>query len=291
MVRRMEVKNSDITVSSISEKWKEYGIFEYYLSFKNRKPTHKAIVKDDSLIAIMSDNYGLFPNEEALKLAKNIGLEYGATPFAIGPASWYSKMDENTFVSNNGRVMRSLYSFNDPVSVNEDLIYMGFSVNNSIDGTLAFSISGWLYKPENNDAGSLVFFGRTRNISSDVLTGMYKRHTRQLNAEIEMSRIKKSIDGVLNEMSKLSEKLLEFNTTIVDSSSDVLARLVKSRLPQKSIPSYIRYDKKTGDLSIEGNITMYRLYFDVLSYINRVGTEFITKNVLTKQVNRVFGME
>ena len=70
-----------ISFGQPDQTWNKYGLTEYPISVNNGTSDKKAIMKDGHLVTIVSDNYVILPNEEALTQADAIAKEAGLIPF------------------------------------------------------------------------------------------------------------------------------------------------------------------------------------------------------------------
>ena len=132
-------------VGKIDETWKEYNITEAYLKYNDKHTPYKAILKNNRLVAIVGRGYQVLPNEVVKQVADEIASRLNAEPLLEKtrlPTEW-----GNAYFSKDSWKVYLVYTIPEWHEIDgRDRCKIGFAFRNSIDGTLAFSVTGFTYR-------------------------------------------------------------------------------------------------------------------------------------------------
>jgi len=214
----------EISYGVPSDQWKQYDVFKVPILENGKATRFCGIVHKGQLKSIVTNDYVLFPNEEALRLAGEAAKVVGLEPFNIPhPIS--------------GRHGHALYNYKEtrmhaifmPKGVNKvdgDEVHVGVDVRNGIDGLSSFGCSvfsfrgvcsnGAIYGYKQIYGITAVHIGQFQEVITrltTVMTNIMDKSTDVLESYRRMAR------------QQLTEKLIE--------------KIKKSGLPKKVLPDYV----------------------------------------------------
>jgi len=228
---------------------KEYGIIQAPLLYNDQPSGYKAIIKNGKLVAVLGSGYKALPNKVALEIANEIADEVGAVPF--------KKFYQNKHVafSSEGTRMYATYIVDVPYDIEgRDNARIGFTIQNSIDGTLAFSASGFTFREfcENG-----VFIGLKK------LSYYYRKHTK--NFEVKKEAIARNIRSVIDDMKRVIEeyrKLVQLRL-----NREIAQKIAEQKfLSKKLMPDYILIGKNRELLEFK-EVDLWTVYNDLSARI------------------------
>jgi hypothetical protein len=215
----------EIRFGKIDEEWQKYNLVQARILYNDKPSPYKAIIKDGKLVSILGADYKLIPNEEVVRIGDQVASEVGAKPFRVRYA-------RNNYILNKAETrVYAQYIMPRGFDIDgKDRVFVGFSLQNGIDGSLAFGASGFTFRSVCSNG---VFMGYKE------IARFYRKHTKAL--EVDMESIKMAVEKVLEETRdavKAYRKLvrLELNEEIAEA-------IAKSKLPRKVLPDYIETEK------------------------------------------------
>ena len=227
-----------ISLGTVDKTFDQYKLYQAPVKFMGKETRYKAIIKDNQLVAIVGKKYKLLPNEVVVEVAKEIAEKVGAVPFERQNVM-YNKRSTRVFVS---------YILPDREDViGNDKVHPGFTIQNSIDATLAFSCSGFTYRTICRN-GVMIGFRR--------LNTFYRKHTNGL--EIEKDKIQKMIENVLLDVDKV---LRAYAIMAQEKLTEEIAKNI-AKLSKPIRPEYIKVKK--GELvEFDKTKTLWDVYNDI----------------------------
>lgn len=246
----------EIKFGKLDESCKEYGIVQAPVLYNDSPSDYKAIIKDGELVAVLGENYRVLPNELAIKAAEEVASKVGAEPFK-------SKIFGGRHIAFNeiGTKMYATYLMPTEYDIaGKDTCRAGFTIMNGIDGTQAFSVSGFTFRKVCSNG---VIMGQKK------LTRFYRKHTKGflVNTEFVVS----SVEQVLERLKVVMENYAKL--ALVKLNQEIAQQIVDARfISRKFLPSYIVVEK--GRLKeFDSNVSQWQVYNDI--------TEAIWKNART----------
>jgi len=231
-----------MSFGEVDKSFAQYNLYQAPLRFMSKDTRYKAIIKEGQLVAIVGKTYKLLPNEVAIEIAKDVAAKLGAVPFAEDNIM-YNKRLTRVFVS---------YILPDSESViGNDTVHPGFTIQNSIDATLAFSCSGFTYRTACKN-GVMVGFKR--------LSTVYHKHTGGL--EVEKEKIEKMVENVLKDTENV---LRAYAVMAQEKLTEEIAKNI-AKLSKPLRPPYIKVEK--GELvGFDQTKTFWEVYNDITAAI------------------------
>lgn len=263
------------------DRWGEYNLHELPLIYNNEDTKYKAIVKGGELISIVSNRYRLLPNEEAVKIADEAATLCELVPFSDFTGPWLTRMGEHTILENNK--VHALYALETPYKVNDDNVYLGVGVHNSIDGSMGFGCGVFTFRVACANMVFAGFRGYTQMFDQrKTIRHIYQKHTSGL--EPIMENLKETILGVMENALDILESYKRM------ARETVTKELIKSikentQISEKLLPTYLEAELDT--LKLE-DFTVWDLYNDLTANIwHNVGTSLHTKINQYQQIHRL----
>ncbi|MEM3342000.1 MAG: DUF932 domain-containing protein [Thermoplasmata archaeon] len=294
MNRKMEIE-----LGEMDETWAKYDLYKAPISIDGKKTDYHAILRNEELIAIVGSRYYLFPNEEALKIADEAAREIGLVPFAphsrrnnirdynIGSRlsrqalkNWedeYSPARNYVMYNSKGTVMLATYRLPEDIHLddtNDEIINLGCTVVNSIDGTRHFGCGIYTFRYICTNLAILQY---------KQIFGIKKYHTKKLE---------QMIPKVRNEMKLVKEKseyVVEWYKYMIRTpiTTDIVIKLIERGLPKYLIPQYINdyYNRIKADSFVDYEYldhlsykeSQWQLYNDITQQIWHSPTDITTK--------------
>jgi hypothetical protein len=217
---------------------------------------YKAILRGSELIAIVRQGYRLLPNEEVLTIVRNLAPEIGATCF-------------QEYIYGN-RIFLT-YLMEEKLVESGDAVKLGFSVRNSIDGTMGFGVDGFTWR-KICDNGALI---KGRDIAN-----VYRKHTKSLIVAKEelTATIWNVIDAVRNFFQRYQAwRSMQLNQEIAEKLS---------RLPQKYWPKVMTMQEDQLILTAEPDL--WQVYNDCTAAIWHSPTLMHSKQIYFNQLHEAF---
>jgi len=240
----------EIKIGKLDESCKEYGIVQAQLLYQGESSGYKAIIKDGTLVAIVSTGYKTLPNDIAIEVANSVAKEIGAKPFKC--RYWAGK--HVTFNNAGTRVYATFIMPEEFKITSRDSCHIGFTVQNSIDGTLAFSASGFTYRELCSNG---VMFGYRK------LAYYYRKHTKGFDVQREL--IKEAIRSVINDLYGTINNYVKL--TKLKLNREIAEEIAKARfISRKFLPGYIEVEKRKL-VSFDPNVTQWQVYNDLTEAI------------------------
>jgi len=215
-----------------------YDVEEAEVWFRDEKTRYKAILREGELVAIVSKRYKLLPNELVLEVAREVAEEVNAV-----------QLKKRGLLFNKEQTrMYANFVILEPIKVEDnDLVYPGFTITNSIDASLAFTSVGFTFRSlcENG-----VFLGYSK------LIAFHRRHTSRF--DIDKVALKRIILSTI-EYSKETIKLYKKMTDIM--LNEEIAKSLAEHLPAYMLKDYMKIKTKIVDGQREREIKI--LNYDV----------------------------
>jgi hypothetical protein len=232
-----------LSLGTVDKSFADYKLYQAPVRFMGKDTRYKAIIKDSQLAAIVGKTYKLLPNEVVVEVAKEMADKVGAVPFKEKENVIYNKRSSRVFVS---------YILQDKEDIiGNDKVHPGFTLQNSIDATLAFSCSGFTYRTVCEN-GVMVGFRR--------LSAFYRKHTSGL--EIEKDKIEKMVENTLKD----TEQVLKAYAIMAQEklTEEIAKNIAKLSRPLR--PEYITVKK--GELvEFDQTKTLWDVYNDITAAI------------------------
>ncbi len=214
-----------IEFGKVDETWSKYGLAEARINYNDKPSPYKAIIKDGSLVAILGADYHLIPNEVVAEIGNKVAEEVGAKPFKVRYARTnYLLNKAETRVYANYILPRGFDI------EGKDRVYVGFSLTNSIDGSMAFGASGFTFRSVCSNG---VFMGYKE------IAHFYRKHTKKFEANFDA--IKDVVSKVLAQTRKSIDAYRKM--VRIELNEEIAEAIVKSTLPKKLLPDYIETEK------------------------------------------------
>jgi len=239
-----------LSFGRIDESLQEFGILEAPILFNGHASGYKAIIKNGSLVAILGQDYKTLPNKIAIRVAESVAETVGARPLK-------SKVFGGGHIAFNatGTKFYATYTLPKAEEVGGEKVYVGFTIRNAIDGTLAFSCSGFTFR------------GMCKNgviLGYKKLAYFYRKHTKgfqidQKQIEDRVLRVIMDTYQVIENYRKLQQ--LKLNETIAEQIAQ--ARFIS----RKFIPDYIEVERGGKLLVYDPNISLWEVYNDLTEAI------------------------
>jgi len=207
--------------------WEKYGLIQAPILYNGKPSGYKAIIKDKSLVAILGLEYKLIPNEEVVKAGNQVAEEVGAKPFKVRYA-------RTNYILNKAETrVYAQYILPRGFDIDgRDRVYIGFSLMNGIDGSLAFSASGFIFRSACENG---VFVGYRE------IAHFYRKHTKKL--EINLESVRFAVEKVISETKEAIESYRKMIR--MELNEEIAEKIAKSRLPRKVLPDFIKVEGET----------------------------------------------
>ncbi len=87
--------NPTLTFGNPNGEWKQYELYETPVVVNGLVSGYKAITQEDHLVSIVSDQYKLIPNQEAVKVADQAAKLAGLVPFNEFTGEWLQRLENH----------------------------------------------------------------------------------------------------------------------------------------------------------------------------------------------------
>jgi len=278
--RVVSVEKIVFDVGKIDQTWEKYDIVQAYLVYNERQTPYKAILKGNKLVAIVGRGYQVLPNEIVKQVADDIASKLNAEPLRVADILARYMPRGARFEWDNAYFSKDTWKVYLPYVLSEwhdidgrDKCKIGFAFRNSIDGTLAFSVTGFTFREVCSNG---VFIGYRE------LARYYHKHTKSLKIDLDSvlhhtMEVITSMEKVLDAYRKMVE--LQLNEQIAES-------IAKSRLPRKLLPPYIQTEG-TELVWFDESKTVWDAYNDITERIwHNVRQDVVTKNRMFDQLHK-----
>lgn len=239
------------------QEWAKYNLLQYPLSFEGPAlKEYKGIVQGNRLIAITGAEYKLLPNEEAVGIADDVARLVGAVPFNEFKGEWLIKMEQHVVYNRDKTRIHALYAFDEPADMGGgDMIQLGFSVHNGIDGGRAFGAGGFTFR---RACANMVLMGwKGHSMEFDqrqTLAWAYHRHTSGLDVTTKSLQ-----DGILKVIEQTRDVIATYKRWKELELNRAIAEKLVNALPKKYLPAYI--ETSEGKLKqLLGTPDLYSVY-------------------------------
>jgi len=205
--------------------WRKYGLEECPIEFNGELTDYKDIVRKDHLVAIVKKSYCLLPNEEAFRLAQDAAKLAGLQPF-IHP---YKTIDSegNCIYDHNRTRMVALWG--SKFQFDQDKIFAGVAVRNSIDGSTTFSTSAFSFR---YSCENMVLTKAKRLSAQEALAQIWKKHTKSLMPfDVNLKNSMLLVMEQAQDMIRAYEQMKQREVT-----GELIERIRKSKLSKKILP-------------------------------------------------------
>jgi len=231
-----------LSFGEVDKSFVQYNLYQAPIKFMGKDTRYKAILREGQLVAIVGKTYKLFPNEMAIEIAKDVAAKLGAVPF---------REDNVMYNKRSTRVFASYILPECEEVIGNDTVHPGFTIQNSIDATLAFSCSGFTYRTVCKN-GVMVGFKR--------LSTVYHKHTGGL--EVEKEKVEKMVESVLKDTENV---LKAYAVMAQEKLTEEIAKSI-AKLSKPLRPPYIKVEK--GELvGFDQTKTLWEVYNDITAAI------------------------
>jgi hypothetical protein len=251
--------------------WENYGLSQATLLTWSKgtgwqKSRHKLILRDlldPKLVAVVGEDYFLFPNEEVDRL---MGEWAQKNHYKLYEDSRYS------FSSRNGNAVFRCYLPEDEqigsyfIGGRRDQVRTGFTVRNSIDGTMGFGVDLFTFRGLCTN-GSIVYTPQgsrafsARELKNATEASLYARHSKSL------SNVINQFDAYINDLQEAGKAIADYYTQLAETKLNerIAKKLMESQLPKAYLPFEIR--KEDQRPLFDSYKDMWETYNDITAAI------------------------
>jgi len=246
---------STVSFGPADPTWSAYNLSEYPLLFNRGETDYKAVVRNGSLVTIVSNKYLLLPNEVAVKVGDVAAEACGLVPFTEFTGDWFARMNSHVLYSNRDTRVHALYALNQSYTVNGDKMHLGVGIHNGIDGHFGFYVGVFTFRVA---CANMVFAGmphyEQRFDQRATLEYISKVHTRGLDPALPnllqaITTMMERATGILDTYTEMAR---------LDVTKELVEKIRRSRLPQKVWPDAIQ----TKDLVVP-RMDQWTFYNDI----------------------------
>jgi hypothetical protein len=248
-IQTQKFKDPFASFGEIDRSLQQFGILQAPLLCRTNgdaiETGWKAIIKDDRVVAMLGADYQVLPNQTALTVAKEVARDMGAEPFKPKFAP------SNAVFSDSGTRLYAMYLMKDSHTMaGGEKISTGFVVQNGIDGTLAFSCTGFTFR---HMCSNGAFIGYKK------LESYYRKHTSGF--QVNKDAIGFAVRQVLTMMEQTVENYAKLET--IKLNKQIAQKIAENRLiSRKVIPDYIE-TKKNKLVRFDKSMTLWQTYNDI----------------------------
>lgn len=224
---------SSAPVFMIGSDGKEYESEDYKAILRTDRPS------DRQLAAFVSTRYTLFPNEEALRIATEASAALGFTL-------------QDRFDTRNGNLMYATFlseKFTTEVKVG-DVVKVGFTVRNSIDASSGFGLDAYTYRLKCTNG--LITRAQSAELNASA------KHIGDI--EKFMARVVSTLNDFTNRLGLITDTYRQWADELMEEK---YAQELAKRLPAKYLPKYVKVERGTHKVTMEGRPTIWEFYNDV----------------------------
>jgi len=196
--------NPTLTFGNPNGEWSQYGLYETPVVVNGLVSGYKAITQGSDLVCVVSDQYKLIPNQEAVKVADQAAELAGLVPFDKFSGEWLQRLDNHVITDHGKHRVHALYASNQPYQVQGEKMHIGVGVHNSIDGSTSFGCGIFTFRHACANMVLAGMRGYTQEFDQrKTIEGIYKRHTAGLTPVI--TSLKNAILGIMEKANILIE--------------------------------------------------------------------------------------
>jgi hypothetical protein len=227
------VGTADLSAGDPETTYEQFGLETVPILHNGNDTGRRFIRRNGDIIADVSDDYELVPNEYVVRAANQVARELGAEPFHEFSGDWFIRLDDHVFQDNDGRRVHALYAWDDPVEYgDDDSIQFGFAVHNSIDGTLAFQTGLFSFRHACQNMVTMGVKGRGMGFDDrDVLAHSSHKHTSGLDVDETALAVK--IEDTMALADDIDERYRAWRDEFI--TVDQIQGLLR-RMPAKDLP-------------------------------------------------------
>lgn len=234
------IGTAELSAGDPEQTWEQYGLELVPVLHGGDDTGRRFIRRNGKYVADVSDEYHLLPNERVVSTANNVAQELGARPFHEFDGDWFVTLDDHVYQDPQRHRVHAIYAWEQGEIGGDDMEY-GFAVHNSIDGSLAFSVSLFTFR---HACQNMVHIGTgnardrmAQNVESErgVIKKETHKHTKGL--DIDPDALQALVKGNLTLVDDVDATYEEWLHEQVAPES--IIDLVK-RLPQKDLPEWVR---------------------------------------------------
>lgn len=239
-----------------------YNILQVPVIYNGEPSKYKAIIKNGNLLAILGENYTVLPNEEAMEAGELVAKSLNAQHFK----RYYSDNEARLY---DTYILPKKYRI-DP----KDTVQAGFTIMNGIDGTLAFSVTGFTFREMCSNG---VMMGYKK------LARLYRKHTSGF--KFDKTMLVSYVDRIVNDTLDVIESYKKL--TQINLNMEIAQKLAKARLlPKKALPDYIEIEEGKV-VSIDPEVTLWQTYNDITEAIWHSAANMDSKRVEFNVLHRI----
>lgn len=236
-------------LNKIDKTWEQYSLYQVPITYQDKPTKYKAIIYHGRLVAIMGRSYKLLPNEEAIKIANQVAERVDAEKFEGN-----NLYRDNLFYNKKRTVVHATYLLKGHYEIDgRDTVRVGFSIANSIDGTLGFGCEGFTFRRACSNG---VLMGYKQ------ITSFYRKHTKRF--EVNFDKVLEIVNNVIQQVEnsiKVYAKLVQ-----LELNEEIAEQIAKSPLPRKLLPDYIETEKDKL-VRFDPSKTLWDVYNDITASI------------------------
>lgn len=258
----------EIDFSAVTDTWKQHDLSEASIRINGINTGKKAIIRGREPVAIVSNKYFLYPNEEAIKAADESADLANLIHFTQFRHRWYkssnSELGGHVIMNNRNTRMHALYATDKTHLVNGEKVRLGVEIHNSIDGSRSFGCGVFTFREICSNG---VILGYT-----ELGTRVVMKHYQKLgNFAKEM---KTNIIAVLDRGLQILEEYKRLAQEAI--TQELIEEIRKMEVPKKLLPDYVKTPAEQLNLNLD-SITKWDLYNDLTEAIWHSKTAITSK--------------
>jgi len=280
--------SATIAFDKPDETWAKYNLFQNPIMIGNTRTGYKAILRGEKLVAISHQSYKLYPHEEALAMADDLARTVNAKPIGRVPnaghlilrgtardnATGDARGFEHITASTQGNRMNAFYLLEQEHKItNEkgDVVQVGFSVHNAIDGSRTFGADGFTFRLICTN-GAIV---RDKSIA-------WLRFVHSKNMDISKKNMTQSLSQLVERTKYLVTVYQQWSKLELEKK---IAEQLVQRIPDKYLPDFIETEKDKFS-RIVGKHSLWDTYNAITQPLWHGKGEMVYKENLYEKLHR-----
>lgn len=282
------IGTAEFSAGDPDTRFDDYGLETVPILHHGQDTGRRFIRRNGQLIADVSSDYELVPNETVVHAANEAAQRLGATPFNEFSGDWYVTLDDHVFQDSDGRRVHALYAWDEPVEYGDgDSIQFGFAVHNSIDGTLAFQVGLFTFRHACANMVTMGVKGRGMSFDQrDVVAHQSHKHTSGL--DIDIDALATTIQDTMALGDTVDERYRAWRDQFITVGQ---VKGLLQRMPAKDLPEWItdigdQLDAARENQDLEGEVGLSEERVDsiVRDMLPANETVWSTYNDLTESI-------
>jgi hypothetical protein len=238
--------SATIAFDKPDETWAKYNLYQMPITIAAQSTGYKAILRTTAekagLVAITHASYKLYPHEEALAMADDLARTVNAKPIGRVPNAGHVILQgratgdqgrrEHITASTAGNRMNAFYLLEQEHKVtNEkgDVVQVGFSIHNAIDGSRTFGADGFTFRLVCTN-GAII---RDKSIA-------WLRFVHSKNMDVSRQNMTTSLSQLVERTKYLVTVYQQWSKLELEKK---IAEQLVQRIPDKYLPDFIETEK------------------------------------------------